>query len=57
MNRSCRGPLERGLVSGHCKRRNVRAVHFFAYSRKSLDARKYDVSEYINHYKLNGITY
>ena len=30
---------------------------FFRTLRRSLDARKYDVSEYINHYRLNGTNY
>ena len=30
---------------------------FSRISRRALDARKYDVSENINHYKLNGIKY
>ena len=30
---------------------------FLRISRRSLDARKYDVSEYINHYRLNGTKY
>ena len=38
----------------YCKRRNVRAVHI---SRSALDARKYDVSEEMKHYRSNRIDY
>ena len=30
---------------------------FLCISRMVLDARKYDISENINHYRLNGISY
>ena len=44
--------------TGYCKRRNFRAVHIFAhFSRMVSYARKYDVSENLNHYRLDRIRY
>ena len=41
----------------YCKRRNFRAVHVFAYFAHSVRYHKYDVSENLNHFRLNGIRY
>ena len=41
----------------YCKRRNFRAVHIFAGSRKALDARKFVSSENYYHNRTNRINW
>ena len=42
-----------------CETHTVNLEHFsqYIFERMVSDARKYDVSENINHYRLNGIRY
>ena len=49
--------LATGLKCIYCKRRNFRAVHISRISRMVSYARKYDVSENLNHYRLDRIRY